>query len=492
MRSRALLDEDSATALRHLEAYVNGEEPLLPIVIRRYIADIQIGQVEVAGAGDILESPVMTSFVPLLLRILNSELYADVYAELLMAMLEQLPFGDALKFFPSEAVVEALKSPAYAVVYMAIHVIKVNLERGDADVAGFLHETRALHVIIERVLSTKEIPVNVASDTEEAFNKYVKLDVFDIADWGLFEDIHRSPVLKDALLLSRYMELMKALSSSNVPPEKYGPLAVFDLSEILADNDVFTQSILIAFYVVTVQRVPFHVYEGPITQCFEFLGRQVDESYVGSLLYSGLEELFIALTNATPEARQFAKRQLQTYPDCVMFKHGLRHDPDLFCRVDLDVIPEKEQFFAENYAHLSLKEINHGKFRCLLHLVDNIDFYRLLRESGIISDESLNTFSLPRVYEILNRLSEYDYSAPFLLEALPHAVLTHLMANDPSLVNPEIWESKQLTLYNLLLCRKVDLGVWEQGFRACYLEMVNGRNLKNVEPQVDLLDMTGQ
>ena len=71
-----------------------------------------------------------------------------------------------------------------------------------------------------------------------------------------------------------------------------------------------------------------------------------------------------------------------------------------------------------------------------------------------------------------------------MLEKLPLAVDTYLAQPDRSLVNPDLWSLKRDALHHLLFNRSLDLGAWRQPLTASYLEMVNGRKVRAIDPQV--------
>lgn len=494
MRDRAKLDRNSLDVLAHLEAYVNGDEPPNSALVSEYITFLEADHSVVSGGSDMLENAVLTSFVPLLSRILNSDLYVDVYARLLQAMLEQLAFGDTLKFFPPDAVVSALHLPANAVVYMAIHILRLGLARNDADVVVFLLESPALQTIVKRVLAAPELPTNIVSDTEESVRLFSAQPAFDVAPWRFLGSLQKSDLLQNATILARYLSLVEllALNSQKVPHDFIALLADFDMHAILTEDpstaDPFVSSLLIAFYSSIVLKVPLAVISKPIDQIVQtFVVRRQLHQY-DFIVDPALNALFATLSHASGETQEYVKAQTGKSRALTEFDFSSADDVRFFCKLDLAVVHNKQQFFDGNFGGWSLQRVSYPQFCCLLHLVDNLELFAILAASGKVSDETLAKLPQNLIYEFLEKVSQYDYSSVVLLRDYPYILLTHLMASDPSIVNPEIWQAKQQTLQNLLLYRKVDLGVWHQGFSDCYREMLHGRQTKAVEPKVDVTD----
>lgn len=491
MRDRAQLDAKSVAVLHHLEAYVNGDESSDDSIIQDYIRFIKTDRSVVTGHGDILASAVLTSFVPLLSRILNSDLYADDYAQLLMTMLEQLRFADAMKFFPAEAVVEALKSPAYAVVYMAIHVIKVNLVQADADAIKFLLQSPSLQVVTRRVLESVDAPTNIVSDTEECVLLFSKLEYFDISKWLFLDSVNLSSSMKDATLLARYLSVVQSLAPK-LSAKAISQLADFDMTTILdadaEEADPFLASLLIAFYSVMVPKVPLHLLVKCIDQCVQNLVKRRQLSQYDFIINPALSHLLANVSHASREWQEYVKLQIQQHPQLITFDFSSADEVGYFCKINLSVITNKSDFFHDNFSKWTFQLASYAHFCCLIHLIDNEDFFAVLVESRKLEDEKLNNLPQNLLFELVERLTRYDYSSTYLLHKLPHVVLTHLMAVDPNVVNPEIWEFKKQALQNLLMYRNVDLGFWQQGLSQCFREMHEGRQTRSVEPKVDVTD----
>lgn len=487
MRDRAQLDDFSLRTLTHLEAYVNGDSPVDDALLRDYINYVEADRAVVTGNGDILESAVLTSFVPLLSRILSSDLFADIFAELLTAMLVQLPFADTLKFFPLEAVIQALESPADAVVFMAIHVIRVNLAREDPDVGRFLAHSTGLQLVTSRTLTSSALPTKIVSDVEVAVQLYARHETFDISAWLFLQEIHDPTLVDDATLLGRYLAILQALQPK-LPADLLATLSHFDMKTILGQDvekaDPFVSSQLIDFYTQLIGQVP--IASIPVDQCMIKLVQMRQLHQNDFIVYPALTHLYATLSR-NEASRDYVEKLIRNHAILAQFDFS-SDDIQLFLKLDIGVIGNKRDFFDENFSAWSFQLSSYPRFRCLLHLIDNEEFFGLLVESKKLEDDKLSKLPQNLVYELLDKLTGYDYSANFLLQNLPYTMLTHLMANDPGVVNPEIWSTKQQALQNLLLYRKVDLGVWHQGLAECYKEMLHGRDIKSIEAKVEVTD----
>lgn len=491
MKDRAALDNISKSVLAHLEAYVSGDEPPDPQIISDYIHFVEADKSVINGLCEILENPILTSFVPLLSRILNLDLYGDIYAELLRALLEQLQFADLLKFFPPENVVDALKLPANAVVFMAVHILKLGVARNDEDIFHFLLESDALPVIVKRVLTEPNLPTKIVLDTEETCRVFFGSQSFSFGSWTFLAGLEKSVLVTDATILARYLSLVEILNFEKVPSSSGESLVDFDIPSVLSESsaaaDPFVSSILVAFYANLASKVPFALISTQIDEIFKVFVSRRQNHETDFILDPPLNSLFATLSRISGDWQNYVRKQVEENPVLLEFDYKSVDDVRLFCQLNLSVLSNPEQFFARNFSNWSFQRSLYAQFCCLLHLIDNSEFFQILISSGKASDDLLLKLPQNLIYEFLEKMSQHDYSASVLLRDFPYLILTHLMANDPGIVNPEIWQAKQDTLQNMLFYRKIDLGVWEQGFRDCFGEMLNGRKTRN-EPKVEVSD----
>ncbi|SGZ50272.1 CIC11C00000004087 [Sungouiella intermedia] len=490
MRDRAQLDAKSLAVLHHLESYVNGDEQADASIVSDYIRFIGMDHAVVAGPGDILSSAVLTSFVPLLSRILNCDLYADIYVQLLTAMLEQLSFGNVTKYFSEENVMEALNSSQYAVVYMAIHVVKVNLSREDVEVAKFLVKFPALQSLTKRLLDSVDVPTSIVSDTEECIRIFAGLEHFNIAGWEFIEDVHKSSAMNDASLLGRYLSVIQSLALK-ISSETARLLSDFDMTKILNEDpetaDPFLASMLIAFYSFMLTKVPFYLIQKPVDQCVQDFAKRRQEDRFDFIVDPTLMDLLSRASLASNESQSYLKLEFERIPLLTKFDFSSPEDVRYFCKLDLSVIPRRAEFFDSTFTSWTFQNLSYAHFRCLIHLIDNEELFGMLVDSGKLEEKILIKLPHDLLYEFTERVTRYDYSATQLFRQ-PHLVLNQLIVADPAIVNSQIWELKKQALQNLLCYRNVDMGAWKQALMSCYKEMLNGRLVKSVEPKVDVTD----
>lgn len=485
MRNLRTLDDESQAVVKHLQEYVSGEVDPDVSLIEKYIGYIQADRHVVAGGANVLESPVLTSFVPLLTRILNSDLFNDLYVKLLTAMLEQLPFADTVKFFPGDFVAEAFASPAFSVVYLAVHVLKCRLVEHDAAAVEFMMSSNCLDVLLERVLSSVDAPVGVVSDTETVVLVLLERPDFEPPILLLLK-IKDSHVDNDATLLSRYLNVALSLVKANISVGT--ALACFDMHRILRDDtDPFVAHLLCDFYSEVVGIPEFGVIKDPVAQCIQYFAENRKNHETDIFADSALAFLLGKLTHCKP-AREWIEQTVLELPSLVTFDFSVEDETLIFCLCNLEVIPHKKEYF-ENFGEWNIELMSLPKFRCILHLMSNAEFFELLVSSGKLTNSTLSKLPKNLIYEFIATTTSKDYTSEYLLHELPNIVLTYLIANDNSIVNPEIWNWKSQALQALLMYRKVDLGVWKDGLRQSYSEMLNGRNVRNAQPQVDVKDM---
>lgn len=481
MRDRAELDPGSLALLAHLEAYVNRECNPDPAVVRKYIDYVKADHRVVTGSSDVLESPVLTSFVPLLSRILFSDLYRDLYAELLTAMLDRLSFAETLKFFSPEFIVQALALPAYAVVHLALRTLLTWLQHNDEDARVYLSDGEALALLLRRVLTAPDMPVSVVSNTDEILTLLSSTRSFTVPV-QLLKDVHAS--VTDVTVILRYCHVVGDAAPFLDPPT-LADLAHFDMLLRLGNEDADLETLaLVDFYTRMVTLGYLDSVKEPVYQTLKYFSLCRETGEQDFLVDMGLR-LLLALVSHSGST--WVPELLEEFPALAMFDFSEGSEILMFCRFNISAIEDKPLFF-ETFRNWEFDMVPYMKFRCMLHLIEDAEFFKLLITNRKLSKEELTKLPQDLVYELLEMVARFDYSTTYLLHELPSIVLDYLVDSDSLRVNSKIWDSKTNAL-QALLQGDVDLGVWKEGLLKRYSEMMNTNVFPPPEPRVDVMDM---
>ncbi|KAF5210981.1 hypothetical protein E0198_002271 [Clavispora lusitaniae] len=533
------LDPQASRVLAHLQELVADGAAPDPSLVDDYAAHVS-AHPDAVVSGRVLDSPVLIALAPLLARVLHAPPDA-CYARLLSALLAPLPFADTLKFFSRDHVEAAAQSPSHPVMALAVHVVRAALERHDTDAEEFVRTSDFLPIVVRRVLAEPLLPVAVVADVEAAVRVHAASQHFTWEPWQFLLE-RPSAVNTDAAVAARYVGIIEPLAarSDMVPLAAVEKLCAFDVEKFFEDEmeteaanktdlnaevvelvksceeilphedetdavddkidnpskptvqdseddashlvDPLLAPIVIDFYARLVRRIPLYGIRHPVARCMVHLAHRRQVRCYNAALDPPLSALFSSLSacgSTVPVSRAFLIR----LPALADFDFSAHHDVLAFCLLDLAVIPDKDTYFSDHFSAWHLARVPYPRFHCLLHLIDNVDFFALFAKAWL-SDAIVAALAPPRVYELVARLALYDHSASVMLEKLPLAVDTYLAQPDRSLVNPDLWSLKRDALHHLLFNRSLDLGAWRQPLTASYSEMVNGRKVRAIDPQV--------
>lgn len=434
------LDPNSQQFLSHVDSYASGETQVDADAVAAYVSFVK--RTLLPTTPDVLECPILRSFIPLLSNIINSNLNNDVFSDLLQALLEQLPFADTLKFFDPEFVVRGIQSEAHAVVRMVAAILHHRVMLNDSDAVQCVEG--AMEAFLGRTLSEPQLPSSVVAQVEElaaAVPQSVPLDLLLLV----------KPALSDTILMTRYLEIVAIVKQVET-------LADFDMEIELKSADPFRAPLLVDFYTRFPLKKQVDVIVGDLARQ---RGNETSFAYASQL------NLLASLTHTHPE---WATTYFVKYPSLHDFTFD--NDADYFCKLNLDALP-KQTF------DWSINKVLESKFHCVMHLVSSPVYFQQLVANLNLS--VLSKLPLNRLFDFLSVCSRYSYSTEYTL-TLP-SVMQLLLDTHAS--TPEVWETKKTCLENLL---SKQLGVWEEKVKAAYSLMLNGQAVRNRNPRVDVLD----
>lgn len=497
------LDPSSKEIADYLSAFYNGDEDLDSDVVEKYQNFLR-SHLAVLISPNPLENPVLNTLLPLISRILNCPLYDDIFVLLLSSILLKLPLSHTLKFFPQDYVLESLNSELPAVVFMIVHLLKNKLEEHDSEAENFLDSTDFLQNALSVSLTkTSGNTMSVALEVEA---------LLLVAPEELLGSIPKilastkSLIDNDATVVSRYLGALCVLLKRlpNVAPSEVGYLVSFPKLPLLlsqarkndSDVDLLLLHVMIQSHQTIVDLLDqnpalFSCIEPVVSQCIEDFAENALSSW-DTLIDPALLLLYNSVVHCgAPSAVQWSKdflSQSSLVKDIDLCSENARM---VFMATNLARIIDKSLLYLHLFGQFpSVDSIIYPKFQCVLHLFTDDDFFKLLANDGTkIADRTIMALPQNLIFELANVASRFDHSAQYLLSELSSVVLTYLAIFDSALVNSDLWKSKVSTLENLLFNRaNIDLGFWKEGLLLTYKEMVGGRNVTKLEPQVDIAD----
>lgn len=123
-------------------------------------------------------------------------------------------------------------------------------------------------------------------------------------------------------------------------------------------------------------------------------------------------------------------------------------------------------------------------FTILLNLISSSHYFNNLISLDKISVASISKLPFDMLFRLIYELTKFKHSTIWLLTQ-PQLLNDYILG---SIINEnEIWNLKKQTLENLLWRNStVDLGVWYDSIKVTYNVMCNGRNVKDIQPVVEV------
>lgn len=302
------------------------------------------------------------------------------------------------------------------------------------------------------------------------FNQKAYLDLFGSA---------KSIAVKDAIILARLLDFY-LISGPQIPSE------YFDFGPNPSVGDPFYPITVLSFYTRWVQKCKTNpdqylwgLVEPYVKQWVQKFNISDEGDGDRDLYISELVNLIASVSYTQPEyATQLAVHNnwfLVQFLDPSAYDHHVqflsKFNPSAIPETGIPLLTELS-LFTKRYFSITLNMI-----------LSQRTFESITEE---VLSQKLSRLSYDLLYQFLHQCSRFEYSANFMLQLLPSMVSDYLVNLPSAISDQEIWNLKKSTLHNLLLLS--DLGMWEDKVTSTYATMVNGKNVRDIIPTVDVTD----
>jgi hypothetical protein len=284
----------------------------------------------------------------------------------------------------------------------------------------------------------------------------------------------------NAILLSRLLDLY-LITGPPLPSE----LVSFEPDSSI--DDPFYPITVLSFYTRWVQRSDSstnqYLWDSVAPAIEKWMNKFNDDTDEDRDLYiSELVNLNAAVSFAQPAYAQDQATKHGWFAPNFLDPTSVDYHILFLSKFNPDAIPEDPGYQTLDLLLLYTKRY----FPILLNMILSPKTFELLKSS--LLSQKLSRLSYDFLYQFLAQSTRYAYSADYLLNLLPTMVSDYLVSLPSAINDPEIWNLKKEALHNLLL--HSDLGMWEDKVTSTYKVMVNGKNIKDIEPAVDIMDET--
>lgn len=288
----------------------------------------------------------------------------------------------------------------------------------------------------------------------------------------------KSASRSNAILLSRLLDLY-LITGPPLPSE----LISFEPDSSI--DDPFYPITVLSFYTRWVQRSDSntnqYLWESVKPAIEKWMKKFSDNTDEDQDLYiSELVNLIAAVSYAQPAYAQDQTTKYGWFSPDFLDPTSIDHHILFLSKFNPDAIPEDPGYQILGLLLLLTKRY----FPILLNMILSSKTFEILKIT--LLSQKLSRLSYDFLYQFLVQSTRFPYSADYLLNLLPSMVSDYLVSLPSAISDPEIWNLKKEALHNLL--GHSDLGMWEDKITSTYTLMVNGKNVKDIEPTVDIMD----
>lgn len=496
MKLVANVNADQQAVLDHLRELLNGEAEEDGLLMYNFSQSLRLEYAEVLSE-DPLNNPLLSSFVTLLYRVVTTRDSSDEYEEPLVYILGKMPFENVLKIFPPEAIVETLETADLRVASIITNVLLKHMKSGDDDgpVFDFIAENDVDVLLTKRYF--EKIPdtfmrfklLSLASLLTLWFGS----DHFFLENdkWSFLADYSVEYLLLEQNYIVSYLTFVSRMDEAEREDDTLiRRLLDIDLSPVVELHDELLELGIVEGLALWVLGYPFDWVERPVAfileRRYQLSTDEDGEAYqIGQFydFFNSIAEL------EDPRTREYLENFVEMHPDILAFNLDEQVSRRFFFRLPFWLIKNKQQFFEEHFANFQIAEAGSELLICYSLLFEDPEFFKLIVDSNQLTAERLKLLPLDLLFGVLRQMVNFPHSTEYLLHNLDSIVLAYLIKPDRSLVNSEVWEEKQDTIYTLLQKDETVLGFWKQPLADCYDEMVNGRRFRDAVPIVKTLGM---
>lgn len=416
-----------------------------------------------------------------------------ILLELIEGILMRLPVEQTFEIYPAEFILSYLKEGDPKISSMIVKVLAHNV--AENEVKRLLEESELLKILLRKNFE-KNSSLELSSlfeflmrNINEQAGHLVKAIFFDLDFLSIFDEIVKYEDKRKARFLDFLLIVVPVLLKEKVllPPKYY----VFLKASFTENDDILLTMLRIQFYVRFVsainnsgeESVMFENIKPSLEEIINLFSRRHDDETVAFFLGADMIHLLyhLSYSNIALVIRFLDETADKT---ALLQLHNLMLDSDLDKSLLSTYNPER---FPETLEDSILEELllfSQNYLEIFFNLLGSKSFFE--KAKPLLTFNSISNLTFDKLYGLLLKLSERDYSAYYLLRDLPRVVADYLV-DGPPVSESEVWAAKKATLDNLVL-KKYDLDIWREGIMKAYKHMHYGRDVKDITPVTNIFD----
>jgi len=381
--------------------------------------------------------------------------------ELLDAVLLNLSFEEVVELFKFDSMVKALNSPNENLQILAL---KVSSKSTPTDIIA---NTEVIPKAVE-LLASKDTSIRVVNEIEKGLGVLLKGELIRrrLLSDNVVSTLFDMKSSKDTTLKTRLLDLVIQLLPFVLEHELTQELYCFE--DFLGDGDILYTLNLIRFYTEIL-----NIVDSSLNNHWLLNNIQPQIEIIGKLYadrYENTDIEYFALTEISLFLKKLSYVSVYSFKS-IDHKYVKLTKDDFFLLATLN-----PSYLATSYSSL-LKNINVS--------ADNIPVFR-----NVISDKTsfelikpkLTTEKLLRLpylelVAMLVKLSEFQYSAKYLLEELPQ--IMNKLLQGQNIVEPESYSLRKATIENLVNYPDETLDIWKEALNEENYKLSHGNPAKS-------------
>lgn len=381
----------------------------------------------------------------------------NLLIELLDAILSHLDFETVINVFQFESIVEALNSPNQNLQILAL---KVSSKANPPDI---ISNTEIIPKAIN-LLSTAGSSIRLVNEIEKMIGTLVRGELIRrrLLSEGVESILLKMKNSKNTELKSRLLNIVTLILPFVQEHELSKEFYCF--TDFLADNDILYTLNLIQFY-----NEILDIVDSTLNKSWLLENTSPQAEIIGKLYASRTENTDI---------EHFAQIEISLF-----FKKLSKISPEIFSPIDKSYIQLKSSdtfllasldpgYLAISHPNL-LKtiDVSVATVPILRNLISDTKSFDIIKQN-LTADKLLRIPYLEFV-AILVKLSEFQYSAKYLLDNLPRVM--NKLLQGANVVEPDSYALRKDTIENLAQYPDQDLNVWREPLKDEYYKLIHGK-----------------
>lgn len=473
--------------------------------------------------NEIKDNQYLLKFIPILSNLLEypiSNESVEAITQLLKSILNHLTFTQINYFFSIDFILRGIQSQSSNIIKLIVSIFSIKIN--DPHTIEFLISSDTLDILLSKLFSSNEdeselTSMSIANTIEKFISQIISCRQYSIIESKLLNEnaVKSYQLIKaqdDSILGARlldYIILLIPILDQYIDISFPSSLLDFNSNLFLKnisddDYDVLYVALIIDFYFKAIQSLnqtnvdpnfqskTFEAFKFPIKKLIKIysIETQSNEKYHSNDIITIFKVLSDSKSN---QVETFFKNSIIEYKLLKSYNIDVDNEID---RNFLSIL--KFEIFDENVLSdfyediiIDLPLLNAKYISILSNLITSSYLFHLIisNKTNYLSNEKLSKLSLDYLYPVLEVFSRFHHSVEYLLEHLPSIVNDYLISTSDDLRDNRLWNLKLQILQNLLF-GKFDLKIWGFDLEKSYKLMKFGRNIQNVEPQVDVIDDT--